>query len=217
MTREEPFYERLGDALQSKAIPRQVAHAGRVILNTSTCQINVLNPPLDDPRRLVKKSAKSSIGGTALNNLSVVTRLVCGPHSFLFTADIETQAIAWMKGTPAFHGRIVKVPHHGARGSLDPEWVQAVHPEAAVISVGRRNAYGHPAAVVVKTYQAAGTPLLRTDERGAIWFTAAMDSPVFEIHWARDLLPRPVRLGHGEFQQERVNLSRLFRDWQSLF
>jgi competence protein ComEC len=217
MTREEPFYRHLHEVLESRGIPRRLADTGRVILNTSTCQLEVLNPPLHDPRRVIKESASNRSGGTVLNNFSVVTRLVCGPHSYLFTADIETQAIARMKEMSAFRGRIVKVPHHGARGSLDPEWVHAVHPDVAVISVGRRNAYGHPAAMVVKAYQAKGAPLLRTDEHGAVWFTATMDSPSFEIHTARDLLPRPVHVGRDAFQQERVNLSRLFRAWQSIF
>ena len=82
--------------------------------------------------------------GTTINNLSVVTRLDCGPHSFLFTGDIEGGVITRLHADPWLTARIVKVPHHGARSSLHTDWVGHSHPDIAVISVGRTNFYGHP-------------------------------------------------------------------------
>ena len=40
---------------------------------------------------------------------------------------------------------LLKVGHHGSRGSTSDEWLASLHPKAAVISVGR-NDYGHPSA-----------------------------------------------------------------------
>ena len=45
---------------------------------------------------------------------------------------------------PARRVDLLKVGHHGSRGSTGDEWLDALAPAVAVISVGR-NDYGHPA------------------------------------------------------------------------
>jgi competence protein ComEC len=47
--------------------------------------------------------------------------------------------------------RLLKVGHHGSRGSSDPDWICALGPEVAVISAGRRNRFGHPHAETLET------------------------------------------------------------------
>ena len=41
-------------------------------------------------------------------------------------------------------------------------------PKAAVISCGRKNVYGHPAAEVLQRLAAAGCKTLRTDTQGSV-------------------------------------------------
>lgn len=45
---------------------------------------------------------------------------------------------------------ILKVGHHGSKGSTDPEFIKAISPSLAFISVGKKNKYGHPHPDVLK-------------------------------------------------------------------
>ena len=40
---------------------------------------------------------------------------------------------------------LLKVAHHGSKNSSCSEWLEALLPDAAIISAGRNNSYGHPA------------------------------------------------------------------------
>ncbi|MGE5508584.1 MAG: ComEC/Rec2 family competence protein [Chitinophagales bacterium] len=62
---------------------------------------------------------------------------------------------------------VVKVPHHGAKGMVDPEFLRRYRPDLAVIQVGP-NAYGHPNAALVELLQGYGTKVTRTDREGAV-------------------------------------------------
>jgi competence protein ComEC len=68
---------------------------------------------------------------------------------------------------------VLKVPHHGAEDALDDEFLALVHPRVAVISVGERSRFGHPAARTLQ--QLEGTRLYRTDVQGSIEVELAAD------------------------------------------
>jgi competence protein ComEC len=62
----------------------------------------------------------------------------------------------------------LKVAHHGSATSTTPEFLAAVRPRVAVISVGAANLYGHPDPMTVRALGAAGAQVLRTDRLGSI-------------------------------------------------
>ena len=62
---------------------------------------------------------------------------------------------------------ILKVGHHGSAGSTSAEWLRAVEPQVAVISVGG-NTYGHPSAEVLERLRRNGISVRRTDRGGAV-------------------------------------------------
>lgn len=64
--------------------------------------------------------------------------------------------------------RILKCPHHGSKYSSSEEFIEAYDPDITVISVGRRNNYGHPAPETLERYKEGGVQILRTDEDGAV-------------------------------------------------
>ncbi len=68
----------------------------------------------------------------------------------------------------AVRGNNLKARHHGSRNSSSTEFVDATRPIVAVVSAGRANRFGHPAASVVQRYREAGASLFRTDRHGAI-------------------------------------------------
>ena len=62
---------------------------------------------------------------------------------------------------------VLVVPHHGSRTSSTADFLDAVRPAVAVIQVGYRSRYGHPAPDVVARYRARGIPVVRSDHCGA--------------------------------------------------
>lgn len=215
--RDEPFYQRLTSALRVHQVAEGSVWADVVLIESKGCRLRVLNPPhANDAAPLL---VAMSTSGSLLNNQSIVTRLDCGPHSVLFTADIEGPSIDRLRRTDAsFNARIIKVPHHGARSSLDPRWIAEAKPDLAVISVGRTNPYGHPAPSVLAAYQHEHIPLLRTDEDGAIRIHASLSSPDFLVERARARILRRIPPGTFDgdaWRLEQVNLAKLWQQWTS--
>jgi competence protein ComEC len=62
------------------------------------------------------------------------------------------------------------VGHHGSRTSTTPDFLAAVSPSWAAISVGRRNFYGHPRHEVLDELQSARVRTFRTDMLGLSTF-----------------------------------------------
>lgn len=103
------------------------------------------------------------------NNTSLVMRVTYGETSFLFTGDMETQAEEAMLDTGwDLSATVLKVSHHGSGTSSSMDFLRAVEPEYAVISVGEDNEYGHPAPEVTERLTEIGSAVYRTDELGTI-------------------------------------------------
>ena len=62
---------------------------------------------------------------------------------------------------------VLKVSHHGSADQY-PELIEALHPQLSLISVGKRNSYGHPTERTLSLLASVGSTVLRTDEQGAI-------------------------------------------------
>ncbi len=211
VARSEAFYRRLEGALAARGLAERVAQEGDTVIDSESCRLFVLNPPAG-AASIASSAARSS--GTALNNRSVVTRLECGSLSFLFAADLEAQGLLRLVETGgARQTTILKVPHHGAKSSLSLLWLEHVRPDTAVISVGRHNPYGHPAASVLEALAAVGSRTFRTDVDGAVWITAHASSSRVTIHTMKEWLLAPVRIGAAMMGAEWRNLSRLGFRW----
>ena len=72
----------------------------------------------------------------------------------------------------------VVAAHHGSRTSTNPEFLAAVAPQEAVVSVGRHNTFGHPRYEVLQRLEAAGTKTFRTDRTGAETFLLRRDGGI---------------------------------------
>lgn len=212
IAREETFYQRLQSALSTQGLREQVAREGQELLGDGPCRLMVLNPPVNEP--LLQGASATYSSGTKLNNQSLVTKLECGLQSFVFAADIETDGLSRLMQTGDAQPIVgLKVPHHGARSSLNREWIEKLHPAVAVISVGRHNAYGHPTAAVLGAYASIGTPVFRTDRDGAVWITSRLHTTGYQIHTAKELVLEPVPSRSILNGSELVNLGRVWRRW----
>jgi competence protein ComEC len=110
--------------------------------------------------------------GDDVNENSVVVMLHANGFRELFMGDAGDASEARLLAEGAdLHADVVKVGHHGSRYASTPAFVAAVHPQVAVISVGRHNTFGHPAPSTIETWIDAGARVLRTDRCGAISLT----------------------------------------------
>lgn len=121
--------------------------------------------------RVTALSGPDALPGPRLrrNDNALVLRLDYGLVSYLLASDITaaTEARLLAIGAP-LAATVLKVAHHGSRGSSTPEFLRAVRPLVAVISVGARNAYGHPSPETLERIAAVGATLYRTDRDGAV-------------------------------------------------
>jgi competence protein ComEC len=58
--------------------------------------------------------------------------------------------------------RLLKAGHHGSRGASDPAWVEALRPDLALVSAGRRNGFDHPHAEAMSALRATGARVFVT-------------------------------------------------------
>ena len=63
---------------------------------------------------------------------------------------------------------ILKTAHHGSDTSTTQEFLNAASPQAALISCGKDNSYGHPHEEVLSRFRSAHIPVFITAECGAI-------------------------------------------------
>jgi len=107
--------------------------------------------------------------GAASNDDSLVMRLSDAQVRFLLAGDIEQHVEAQLVGEhAALAADFLKVPHHGSKTSSTDEFLAAVGPRVAAVSVGEGNAFGQPAGNGVERYESRNIRLLRTDQNGAI-------------------------------------------------
>lgn len=104
------------------------------------------------------------------NHLSCVLRVEAGGRAILLTSDIEAadEAALLANQRQKLAADVLLVPHHGSKTSSTPAFLEAVGAAVALIPVGYRNRFGHPKAEVTARYEAAGMPLWRTDQEGAL-------------------------------------------------
>jgi competence protein ComEC len=118
--------------------------------------------------------------GEDVNEDSVVLLMEYGGFQALFTGDAGFPAEAALRGRL---GRVdlLKVGHHGSRGSTGEELLDSLQPCVAVISVGR-NDYGHPAPATLTRLDARRITVLRTDRDGTV--TVSTDGKTMRVRSA---------------------------------
>ncbi|MDO0822696.1 MBL fold metallo-hydrolase [Desulfosporosinus nitroreducens] len=116
-----------------------------------------------------------------LNNYSAVLKVTYGKVSFLFEGDAEDISEEEMlRNRQNLKATVLKVGHHGSKSSTTSEFLKAVSPQYAIISVGADNEYGHPTATVLDRFAEAGIEVFRTDQSGTI--VASTDGELVEFN-----------------------------------
>lgn len=103
------------------------------------------------------------------NSASIVAKLVFGENSFLLTGDLPSEEESKLMDSGVdLSAQVLKVAHHGSKYSTSAEFLAKARPVDAVVSVGQKNRYGHPAPEVLERLRKTGARILRTDEMGDV-------------------------------------------------
>jgi competence protein ComEC len=173
----DPAYGRFLTELDSAHIPWHPARAGESFTLDSVT-FTVLHP-----------TPTWQGWGEDLNEDSVVLLVEYGAFQAVFAGDAGIPAEAEMRGRVK-RVDLLKVGHHGSRGSTGDEWLDSLAPQLGVISVGR-NDYGHPSPEALRRLAAHGVEIRRTDQDGDI--TVTTDGRQMTVRSARATTMYDVR------------------------
>ncbi len=153
-TNNTKIFEQLLLSIKKNNIELIEAKAGVNILDSKDLKLDILGPV---------KSYND------INNNSVLLKLEYEDFVSLFTGDMEKKAELDVLNKN-INSDLLKVSHHGSDTSSSEMFLNAVNPKYAVISVGEKNKYGHPNAIILDRLNKNGSKIFRTDMDGDIIF-----------------------------------------------
>lgn len=92
----------------------------------------------------------------------------CGIFTGDATVESEREMIRYWEENGRPSVSLLKVGHHGSSTSTSEDFLEYCSPQAAVISCGKDNPYGHPHENVIERLERYGCMIYRTDESGAV-------------------------------------------------
>lgn len=138
---------------RERGVPVVVARAGRAYA-LGRLRLRVLWP------------AREPAPGVDPNESAVVLLASYGEVDALLTADAESNVTLPL---PPPAAEVLKIAHHGSADAGLPGLLASVRPRIAVISVGARNDYGHPASSTLAALaRSPGLAVYRTDRDGRV-------------------------------------------------
>ncbi len=157
------IYQEFEKAIDTEGAKKILARRGmKVVMDEKTgVALAILFPDRD-------------VSETKTNDGSIVAKLIYGQTALMLTGDAPESIERYLVLLDGANLRsdLLKAGHHGSRTSSSVEFLAAISPAFAVISVGKNNSYGHPHQEVLERLTSAGAEILRTDQLGAIIFTS---------------------------------------------
>lgn len=159
-----------GEALLRDFTPPRILRRGHAPDSQDRCRAGeVLSLTPDFELRFLSLE----FSGDTDNNTSCVVMVTLYGYRLLLPGDIdqrrERELVAYWGGE--LEADLLLAGHHGSGSSTGRLWLRTVAPRQVVVSAGRANTFGHPAARVVADVNAAGADLLSTAVSGALVFT----------------------------------------------
>ena len=141
------------DAIREKQIPTVTARAGDVF-------------PLGEGTLTV---LGDGVAAENLNDISLVTLFEAPGLRCLSSGDGEKAVEDAVLASGAdVHADVFKAAHHGSSTSNTQAFLDAVRPQAVVVSCGAGNSYGHPHSEALAAFANVGAQVYRTDTEGTI-------------------------------------------------
>jgi competence protein ComEC len=158
MTHTTLTYSRTMASVENKEIPYRIGISGRVFNVGDQVTMTVLHP----------RSNKLRGTRSDLNSNSVVIRIDHKNDCILLTGDAEEPSERALMRDAIEPCDVLKVAHHGSAHSTSMEWLRAIQPRIAVISVGEGNRYRHPSQDTLNRLERSQVEVHRTDLEGTI-------------------------------------------------
>ncbi|MFH1225917.1 MAG: MBL fold metallo-hydrolase [bacterium] len=147
--------------IKEKNIETQIARAGQE-MDFGGAKLAVLFPIQDLSQQKVAE----------LNQSSIVIKLTYGQNCFLLTGDADAEVEKLLLALKIdLACEVLKVSHHGSDSATGEEFLTAVQPAYAIVSVGE-NRFGLPSRRIISRLRRAGAEVLQTNELGEIVFTS---------------------------------------------
>lgn len=161
----------LFEAAKEKDIEIKVLSAGDS-LTYDAVKLQVISPTAEQLESAALNNKSNSGESVEENEASLVMKLIYGEASFLFTGDCAGTITTDLAARTDISADVLKSAHHGSADANRLEFLQAVQPQYAVISVEADNQYRLPSELTLSALSAIGVEPLRTDLDGVIVFTA---------------------------------------------
>ena len=134
---------------------------------------------------VLSPSPGADLGTKVKDDDAMVLRVSYEGRSAIFVGDIGK--IGEGRVIPQDpHADLLKVAHHGSANATSEEFLRAVQPSFAMISVGRHNSFGHPRPQTLQKLADAHVRTYRTDLFGATRFrldrNGASATPLAQSH-----------------------------------
>ena len=163
------FYDDYKNALELSSAHYETAEVGRKYDLGGGARLTILGPS-----QPYFSNDQMKTGGNEPNANSIVARLDYGDFSMLLAGDAEDQTEQRLLTKDLeLRATILKVAHHGSKYATSETFLKRVQPEAAIISDGEWNRYGHPAQSVLDRLKASNSKIYRTDLQGEITITTS--------------------------------------------
>ena len=180
------FFDEYRDALKRNGAQYEKAEPGKKYDLGGGAILTVLGP--SEP--FFNKDQMKG-GGNDTNANSIVLRLDYGDFSMLFMGDAESQTEERLLGKTDLDlkAKVIKIAHHGSKYATSENFIKRVQPEAAIISAGGWNRYGHPAQSVLDRLKTANAKVYRTDLQGEVTITTkgkGDSGKLYEIKTAKE-------------------------------
>jgi len=145
------------EAVKEKNINIMVVEAGDIIYINKNVYIYILYPD--------NKYISDNI-----NNNSIVCKFIYYEYAVLFTGDIQNEVEEYLIKSygDMLKADLLKIAHHGSNTSSNKNFINLVNPDISIISVGRKNRYGHPNIETINNLIRYSSLLLRTDMNGQV-------------------------------------------------
>lgn len=159
----------LMDLIRSKSIPTRFVLAGDRFILKDGVRFEIVGPT----EEFLKETSPGGFIGESGEFASVETLVRYGKFSVLLTGDSQSSELSKILVRQLMDQDdkpldVLQIPHHGSRFGLTPEILDFLNPNLAVISVGAKNRYSHPAPEILQILRDRDIKILRTDQNGEI-------------------------------------------------
>lgn len=148
---------RFENFLKNMKVEKEYYHPEEILIDK--VKIHIFNNPMDNYFKKFSSNDKSGF-----------FKIEFGSTSFLFVGDAEIPAEKYYLEhyKKELDSDVLKIGHHGSITGSTIEFLKAVSPRISLVSVGRKNKFGHPSDIVLKRLKFLNSDIYRTDSLGAV-------------------------------------------------